>query len=178
MTNTPLKKQPYKFFSITHLAVTMFGLGRIKYMPGTIASLVTTAYFYMFILIGDLNFLEHYFYLLIVTAAAFPFTSSYINKTGVKDPKEVVIDEYCGQYLALLISTQFYFSFFSNTDYVLVLVIFAFIFFRVFDIVKPSYIGYCDKNYSGALGVMLDDLVAGVAAGFTTIFAMSLLHLV
>ena len=51
----------------------------------------------------------------------------------------------------------------------------SFLFFRLFDILKPSLIGWADKK-NGALGVMLDDIFAGIAAAICTITLAVLYH--
>ena len=65
--------------------------------------------------------------------------------------------------------------FFKNSKLVYVFAILAFCFFRLFDIFKPFPISYVDKNVKGGLGIVLDDLIAGVFAGLISIAAMSLL---
>ena len=51
--------------------------------------------------------------------------------------------------------------------------IWAFISFRFFDIVKLGLVGWAD-NLGGALGVLLDDILAGIAAGFTVVVVLLL----
>ena len=53
----------------------------------------------------------------------------------------------------------------------------GFILFRLFDIFKPWPISWLDKNVGGGLGIMIDDVVAGLAAGGTFVLLQSL-HLV
>ena len=70
------------------------------------------------------------------------------------DDKSIVIDEVAGVWLALSLSSSTWFSFLLSV-----------IFFRIFDIFKPSIIGRIDRNVKGGLGVMGDDIVAGIFAG-------------
>ena len=73
---------------------------------------------------------------------------------ALHDPGWVVIDEYAGQFIALLgLATL------SWTGAAL-----AFVLFRLFDIAKPGPVGWADRM-GGAVGVMLDDVIAGVLAG-------------
>lgn len=81
-------------------------------------------------------------------------TKLYLDKTQKDDPSEVVIDEWCGMVIALLPVAQFSFLYWGL----------AFVLFRLFDIVKVGPVGYCDKKIKGSVGVMLDDIVAGILA--------------
>ena len=73
---------------------------------------------------------------------------------GVHDHGGIVWDEFVGLWITMA---------FLPSNYVMLLV--GFLLFRFFDIVKPWPIGWLDKKVSGGLGIMLDDIVAGVAAG-------------
>jgi phosphatidylglycerophosphatase A len=70
-----------------------------------------------------------------------------------KDPKEVVIDEICGMAIALF-----------ALPFAPVFIIGGFALFRVFDILKPFPIRWVDKKVPGGLGIMLDDIIAGIFA--------------
>jgi len=70
------------------------------------------------------------------------------------DPSEIVIDEVAGQWIALLPLTVF-----DPLGYGA-----AFVAFRLFDIWKPGPVGWADKRLKGALGVMADDILAGIFA--------------
>jgi phosphatidylglycerophosphatase A len=91
---------------------------------------------------------------LVVLAAGIPAAESYCRASAKSDPSEVVIDEVAGQLLALALVPPDWLS------YAL-----GFLFFRVFDILKPGPIGWADRKIKGGLGVMLDDVIAGVLAG-------------
>ena len=78
----------------------------------------------------------------------------YQTLHGQKDHTEIVIDEVCGMSIAL---------FFLSSSWLEVGL--AFVLFRLFDIAKPYPIHVIDRKVSGALGVMLDDVIAGLYAG-------------
>ena len=121
-------------------------------------------------------------WVLIITGTFFLGIKSanyYCKKYNKDDAKEVVIDEFCGQWITLLIA---FLSFgilggdikqFSNKNVMLYCfsyfgaLILPLILFRIFDIRKPSIIGWVDANVKGGLGVMLDDVLAGFFAGLT-----------
>jgi len=75
------------------------------------------------------------------------------------DPSEIVIDEVAGQWIALLPLAIWPLPFDIAAFYYL----FGFVAFRLFDITKPGLIGWADRLI-GPLGVMLDDVIAGVMA--------------
>ena len=79
------------------------------------------------------------------------------KESGIHDASSIVIDEVAGIWLAFTLS--------SGTWIQIVLSI---AFFRLFDIWKPSIIGRIDKNVAGGLGVMGDDIVAGIFAGLSS----------
>ena len=148
------------------LLLTLFNTGNFKYAPGTIASFFTCIFFLVLI-----NFLS-IFFLFLFTLIIFFYSLYAINKSyqtfDSKDPQEIVIDEFIGQMLPLL-AIPIYETLFPVTK--LYYCIFAFVVFRFFDILKPFPINYIDKYTKGALGIMLDDIVAG----FFSIFLLILL---
>ena len=91
--------------------------------------------------------------------------NKYERETGIHDQQHIVIDEAVGMWISLMIaySTAITMSY----PYAEILaVIFSFAAFRLFDIWKPSTIGWIDRELKGGLGVMLDDVLAGIAGGF------------
>jgi phosphatidylglycerophosphatase A len=86
-------------------------------------------------------------------------TGRYIRDDG-DDPKEVVIDEVAGQLLCLSVVAPGWLAYAAG-----------FALFRLFDIVKPWPVGWCDRTVKGALGVMLDDVLAAVYAAAVLLLA-------
>ena len=132
--------------NINKYFVTMFGLGRIKKISGTIASFATTVILFLYFHI--FNFPKNFFliFLLIVTIYAFIAVANYIKSKNNKDPKEVVIDEFIGQSIPIYLyeishGTE---KNFEDSFYFYVIM---FITFRVFDIIKPFPVSYFDKNF-------------------------------
>ncbi len=99
----------------------------------------------------------------------------YSQKIKISDPKQIVIDEVAGIFVATsLIADFFAFLYFINPKEYLIYFSLAgwffpiiFILFRIFDISKPLHIGYADKNIKGGLGIMLDDIIAGIYTAIT-----------
>ncbi|WP_169569156.1 phosphatidylglycerophosphatase A [Sneathiella limimaris] len=130
---------------------TWFWSGLSPKAPGTVGSLAALPFGFVILVYGG------QIHLLLATVVVFllgTFTTHiYVTRTGKSDPKEVVIDEVAGQWLAILVA--------GTSPLALLL---GFLFFRLFDIWKPWPISWMDKNIKGAIGVMLDDLVAGLFA--------------
>ena len=134
----------------SHLLATFFGIGLLKPAPGTWGSLAAVLIWYF------LDFLHSYTY--IILPAFILFSWLVCNKADQdsesKDNSFIVIDEVAGMIVAL--------SFISHD---VILYLFTFLLFRIFDIFKPWPISWVDKKIKGGLGILLDDLIAGFAAG-------------
>ena len=131
---------------ISHFISTFFYLGKVKYAPGTIASLATFFIWYSFM---PENILIRFLIFSSISVIGFFSIKYSLVCYKDKDPQEIVIDEVVGMSLPILFLTD------------LVIMLIAFILFRVFDILKPSII-YYSQFYDGAYGVILDDLLAGL----------------
>ena len=149
-----------------HFIATLGAIGKLPLAPGTWGSLFACI---LFIFLS--HFVSQIEILIIITI----FFSIWICEKASselieKDHKSIVIDELAGMWLAV------YPAIFYNTqDERVTFAILAFCFFRVFDIFKPFPISYVDKNVKGGLGIVLDDLIAGVFSGLTSIAVMFLL---
>tara|TARA_Y100001980_G_C14327138_1_gene145790 strand:- start:226 stop:549 length:324 start_codon:yes stop_codon:yes gene_type:complete len=82
------------------------------------------------------------------------------------DSKKIVIDEFIGQSIPLIFFYIILFEALSSTQFFFIIMLVSFIGFRFFDILKPFPINYIDKNIKNGLGVVLDDIIAGI---YTTI---------
>jgi len=140
------------FFHPATLIATWFGSGLVRFAPGTWGSLAALPCAYLLHLLGGTW--------LLAAAAGLVFLAGlwasgrYAAALGSGDPGAVVVDEVAGQWLALLpLPTDLWWY------------AAAFALFRLFDIVKPWPIGWLDRNLSGGLGIMADDLAAGLLAG-------------
>ena len=139
------------------LFLTFFKIGKIKYAPGTVASLITCLLFLL------LTNIFNIFVILLFTLLIFCYSFIAINNSfeefNEKDPQEIVIDEVVGQMLPLFAIPIY------ETLYPLPKIYYcvaAFLAFRLFDIWKPYPISYVDNNVKGALGIMLDDIFASI----------------
>ncbi|OPX26823.1 MAG: phosphatidylglycerophosphatase A [Campylobacteraceae bacterium 4484_166] len=142
-----------KFF----LTVAYSGLSPVA--PGTVGSLISL--FFVILLIQLLHPSTIFLLTILISIIFIKQIDIYEKETKTHDSKIIVIDELVGMWFAFVISG-------ATTDNWLWYAIFSFIYFRLFDILKPSIIGKIDKNVKGGLGVMGDDIVAGFFAGLTT----------
>lgn len=106
--------------------------------------------------------------MLLATLAGVKMIDAYERDSGTHDDKRIVIDELAGMWLALCIAPGVITPLNelpSLENGMLIQIALSFAFFRFYDIKKPSIIGRIDRQAKGGLGVMGDDLLAGVAAG-------------
>ena len=137
--------------------LTFFMIGKIKYAPGTISSLITCLAFLLLINIFNISIIL--LFTLIIFCYSFVAINNSFENFDAEDPQEIVIDEVVGQMLPLLAMPIY------ETLYPLPQIYYcvaAFLAFRLFDIWKPYPISYVDNNVKGALGIMLDDILAGI----------------
>ena len=137
--------------------LTFFMVGKIKYAPGTIASLITCLLFLL--LINIFNIVVIFLITLIIFFYSFVAINNSFDEFKTDDPQEIVIDEVVGQMLPLLAIPIYETLYPLPTMYYCVA---AFLLFRLFDVWKPYPISYVDNNIKGSLGIMLDDLLASV----------------
>jgi phosphatidylglycerophosphatase A len=146
---------------INFLFVTLFGIGKIKKIPGSIASLATTLF--LFFLFHILNISPN---IVLISVIIIFFISLYavnifIKDLENKDPKEVVIDEFIGQSIPICLY-EIAHEGAKEINQVLTYYFVMFILFRIFDITKPFPVSYYEKNFKNSLGVIMDDVCAGL----------------
>ena len=149
--------------------ITLFYSGLSPKAPGTVGSFVA-----LLIGIPLLAYLGNqlmFTLTLLISAIAIKEINRYETTSGTHDDKSIVIDELAGMWFALSIAPGVMLDFsniFDLKNGFLIQSLLAFALFRYFDITKPSIIGKIDREMSGGLGVMLDDIIAGFAAGIST----------
>ncbi len=148
-------------FSLRACFLTLFFSGYSKKAPGTIGSLVA-------LLLGlpILMFSANTLFLaaILIGLIAIAQIDKEEEESKIHDSSYIVIDELVGMWLAMAIS-----------GLSLAGVVLSFIFFRIYDITKPSLIGKIDKEVKGGLGVMADDALAGVLAGLSVLLVINIL---
>ena len=134
-------------------------IGKIKFFPGTIASLTTCFLFLALINIINITFI--FLLTLIIFFYSFLAINNSFEEFKTEDPQEIVVDEVVGQMLVLLALPIYETLYQLPTLYYCIL---SFLLFRLFDIWKPFPVSYFDNNIKGALGIMLDDIAASFYA--------------
>ncbi|HEY4076082.1 MAG TPA: phosphatidylglycerophosphatase A [Rhizomicrobium sp.] len=157
------------------IVATVFGIGYFDVAPGTIMSAVATP---LAILIsvraGAMS---------IVGACLIAFTigvyacADHMRQTGRHDdPSECVIDELAGQWLACAFAALSFGGLIPGNHISIPAFGLAFLLFRLFDIWKPWPVSAAEK-LQGSVGVMLDDMVAGLMAGILVALARYFFHI-
>ena len=146
---------------INFLFVTLFGIGKIKKIPGSFASLATTLF--LFFLFHVLNVSPNIvlFSLIIIFFISLYAVNIFIKNLAHKDPKEVVIDEFIGQSIPICLYEVAH-NMPKETDQILKYYFIMFVLFRIFDITKPFPVSYYEKNFKNSFGVIMDDVCAGL----------------
>jgi len=136
---------------LAKILATWFGAGLLPKAPGTWGSLAALPFAWIIVSTGGVAALA--VATAVVSAVGWWAADRYVRQTGVADPSEVVIDEVAGQWLTLLVvpaDLWFYLA--------------GFALFRLFDIRKPWPVSWADRCLPGGLGVMVDDIFAGLYA--------------
>jgi phosphatidylglycerophosphatase A len=142
--------------------LTLFYSGLSKKAPGTVGSFV--ALILGMIVLNIFNLSTLFLLSILITILAIKEIDIYEKEVGTHDNSEIVIDELAGMWIAMSIAGV------TSDSYLMAIL--AFVCFRIFDIWKPSIIGKIDRDVGGGMGVMGDDVVAGIFAGLST----ALLH--
>ncbi len=148
-------------FSLRMCFLTLFFSGYSKKAPGTIGSLVALL-LGLPVLIFSANTL--FLGAIFIGLIAITQIDKEEEESKIHDSSYIVIDELVGMWLAMAIS-----------GLSLAGVVLSFIFFRIYDITKPSLIGKIDKEVKGGLGVVADDALAGVLAGLSALLVINVL---
>lgn len=158
---------------VSHLIATFFCVGYLRPAPGTWGSLAALSAAWVLHVLGGP--------ILLALGLALSFTLGVwatARETKGKDdhdPSEIVIDEVAGQWLALLpVSIG---ATHAGVDMLALWPgwVTAFVAFRLFDILKPGPIGWADRR-NDPLGVMLDDIFAGIAAALCVMVGAAISH--
>ena len=136
---------------------TGFGSGFFPGAPGTFAGGIALLIWYgLYLLLSSYVLVLTTIFLIVATTLIGVWTSNVMEKYWGKDPRAVVIDEYVGTWIPLLVA--------PSGEYTIWLAIIGFLLFRLIDIFKPLGCRWIDQNIKGGWGVMLDDVLAGFYA--------------
>ena len=156
---------PASVTNLTTLLASGFGVGLSPVAPGTMGSLVGIAYFYP--LLGVSSAIQWSTFFFFFAVAIVPAERAG-QAWGVMDHPAIVIDEVVGVWLAVLMPL----SILTFSVSLPLLVVGAFLAFRLYDIVKPWPVNVLERRLPGGWGVVLDDLAAGAMAGMILTLAL------
>ena len=139
----------------------MFGLGKIKFIPGTFGSLATVIILYILFHIIDLSSNLILLGLIIIFIYSFSAVANHIKDNDNKDPGEIIIDEFIGQSIPIYLYEVSHGTEKSSEEAFIFYAI-CFVLFRFFDIKKPFPVSFFDKNFKNSFGVIMDDVCAGI----------------
>ena len=146
--------------------ITFFGTGLAPKAPGTVGSFAALIVGVALLEIIPMQTL--FMLTLVITIIGIFEINKYERATGSHDDKSIVIDEVSGMWIALMLALTSA----EAMEYAYakeIAIAGSFAAFRLFDIWKPSLIGVIDRKVKGGLGVMGDDVLAGIAGGMLTI---------
>ena len=133
-----------------HFFAYGFGSGAVPKAPGTAGTLVAVI---MYLLLPQISPLIYVSLLLISFVFGVWICGKTAQDIGIKDPSGIVWDEFVGYWITMFMAPSGW-----------IWVIIGFVLFRLLDIVKPWPIKWADKQIGGGIGIMLDDVLAGIMA--------------
>lgn len=153
-----LFKQNIKLLNPTHFLAVGLGSGMFSKMPGTMGSIAAIPLWFLFAFIPDLAYGDLIYWLVMLIAF---ILGCYVCDKTSKDTKthdsgHIVWDEFIGMWMTL----------FFIPHITILWIITAFILFRIFDIIKPWPIRWFDQKVHGGIGIMIDDVIAGIFSSF------------
>lgn len=159
------------------LIVSVFYIGFLPKAPGTFGSIAAVFLGYWLQILGGFPLLTVFIILFFLLGWAMSY--QYLIENSLKhDPQEIVIDEVVGQWITFLpISLYMYISETSSSTLLWLNWLIALILFRIFDVWKPWPVSWADKKTT-SLGVMLDDVLAGIYAAFLICVMLTIYHTV
>ena len=157
--------------NFNYLIVTFFGIGTLRFAPGTFTSLITTVFLFSLFHIINLSHIVILIFLLMIFFYSFYAVADYIKDNKNKDPKEVTIDEVIGQSIPIYLYETAHGTDKNPQDSAIIYFC-IFILFRFFDIKKPFPVNIFDKKFKNSFGVIFDDVIAGLYVVLTLIIFM------
>ena len=143
------------------LFVTMLGLGKIKFIPGTFGSLATVIILYFLFHVMNISSNLILISLVVIFIYSFSAVANHIKDSENKDPGEIIIDEFIGQSIPIYLYEISHGTEKTSNEAIIFYGI-CFILFRYFDIMKPFPVSFFDRNFKNSFGVIMDDVCAGL----------------
>ena len=161
MANNETPEAKFNLCNKVHLLATGFGSGLAPVSPGTFGTLAAVPFYLMFVYSPTWVF----WLFTLITCLVGPYIcGKAADDIGVHDHKAIVWDEFAGFFITMCLVP---FSWIN--------VVVGFALFRFFDIIKPWPISFLDKKVHGGLGIMLDDILAGVISAGILLYLQPML---
>ena len=156
------KQQTAKFnlANPVHFLALGFGSGLLKPAPGTWGTLAAVPLFLLVVNLVPTMTINFVLLIVVMTVVGFYFCGRAADDVGVHDHSAIVWDEIVGLFITLAVVPPTWIN-----------LVVGFLLFRVFDIVKPWPIRLLDRHVHGGIGIMVDDVVAGILAAACLWFA-------
>lgn len=155
--------------TLQKLFLTFGGAGLSPKAPGTVGTLASLPV--GLAILYALGSQTLFMVTIAITIIAVFEINKYEKSTGTHDQQHIVIDEAVGMWLSLMIAQSVAITMpYPYAELLAILLSFAT--FRLFDIWKPSTIGWIDKEVKGGMGVMFDDVLAGIAGGLLSVVVL------
>lgn len=132
------------------LVATGFGAGCAPVAPGTVGTMVAIPFIY---LMQPLGLQAYVMTTIAITIAGIWLCGAAASQLGEHDHPGIVFDEVAGYFITMIAAPPGW-----------VWIVVGFVLFRIFDILKPWPISWLDRKVQGGLGIMLDDILAGLFA--------------
>ena len=148
---------------LNYYFITLFIFGEtIQKFRGTWASLFTTLFLFFVIYFLKIPVQIISILLLLIFFYSFFAIKSCLSKFENDDPQEIVIDEFIGQSIPIILYELFHSDRTNSPTEALQIYLWFFLLFRLFDGLKPFPIDYIDRKYKNTFGILFDDILAGV----------------
>jgi phosphatidylglycerophosphatase A len=159
--------------TLQKLFLTFFGSGLSPKAPGTAGSLA--ALIVGILIIKYIGAQTLFILTVAITIIGIFEINKYEKLTGSHDNPQIVVDEVSGMWISMFIASEIALSL-DNRYGIWIAYLLSFLFFRLFDIWKPSTIGWIDREVKGGLGVMGDDVLAGISGGFLSAIVLLIIE--
>ncbi|MBX2808972.1 MAG: phosphatidylglycerophosphatase A [Cellvibrionaceae bacterium] len=140
----------------TQLLALGFGSGLSPVAPGTFGTLAAIP---LYLLLAQIPFWGQLLVIILACGGGIYLCGATANALGVHDHPAIVWDEFVGFWLTMLALPL------VRQPLLWYWLVLGFVLFRVFDILKPWPIRWIDSGVKGGVGIMLDDVLAGIYAG-------------
>ena len=158
---------------INYYFITLFIFGNtIQKFRGTWASMFTTLFLFLVIYIIKIPIPLVSIFILVILFYSFFAIRSCLEQFKNEDPQEIVIDEFIGQSIPIILYELFHADRNNSIEEALQIYLWFFLLFRLFDGLKPFPIDYIDNKYKNTFGILFDDILAGFYVIFCLVLFM------